>query len=346
MTTMPRTHPGGPTCEAQAPGGTWVSPATGRLLAWNPLTGVFATPDADERFACLAGEIPDFRIAAAPLAGAEIEALRARLAEWWTRSEAEPVPPQTLRVASRRDERRYRRLIARAEIGEFVRWCARGRRPGTQRDSMERYRTVADVYPNALRRQIWVLAGGRPASASILLFKRLSLEPIVDLIRTERLRSVLDFGCGWGANTILLNQLLPGVDVWSFDYSPERVLAAEFNLRRLGLAPHRLFVADGSRLPLPDDSVDLVLTTHVLEQMGEVLPRALAEVRRVARRFACHIEPTYRWARWPHRLRMRRLGYPRDIAERSVSLGWELLAHRPASPAWGRNPGELIVLRK
>jgi SAM-dependent methyltransferase len=184
------------------------------------------------------------------------------------------------------------------------------------------------------------------ATAPLALFKRLSLQPVIDLIRREAVRSVLDFGCGWGANTIILRQLFPDLEVWSFDYSPQRVLTTQFNLRALRLQPYRLFVADGSRLSLGDGVIDLVLSTHVLEQMAEVLPAALRETFRVARRFACHVEPTYRFARWPHRLRVRRLGYPRDIAEQAVRVGWRIAEHRRANPAWGRTPGELLMLEK
>jgi SAM-dependent methyltransferase len=211
---------------------------------------------------------------------------------------------------------------------------------------MRLYGTVSDVYPRALRRLVTVLTDTGVATAPLALFKRLSLEPIVDLIRRERLRSVLDFGCGWGANTIVLRQLLPELDVWSFDYSPQRALNTQFNLLALGLSPYRLFVADGSRLPLPDGAVDVVLTTHVLEQMAEVLPAALREAFRVARRYAYHVEPTYRFARWPHRLRMRRLGYPRDIAESAVRVGWRILQRQPANPTWGRTPAEVLLLEK
>ena len=272
--------------------------------------------------------------------------MRARLADWWRREEATATPPPMLARVPPAEARRYWRLIARSEVRAFLGWWLRGRPAYTQRDSVELYRTVADIYPNAERRLVTVLADGGVATTPLMTFKRLTLEPLLDLIDREGITSVLDYGCGWGANTIVLGQLRPSLNVWSFDLSPERALATQFNLGRLGLVCERLFVADGSRLPLPDGAVDLVLSTHVLEQMAEVLDPALAEIHRVARRFAWHVEPTDRFARWPHRLRVRRLGYPLDIAERAQRLGWTLVERRLANPAWGRTPGELIVLRK
>lgn len=324
----------------------WVSPRSGQALAWDAGRTVLATATGDERFGCLAADIPDFRDGSPGLDAAEVASVRRRLDEWWRRTEAEPPAPPGLVPGSAADGRRFWRRTARVEALAYLRWCLRGRPRYTQRDSMERYRTVTDVYPNAERRRVTVLTGDRVATAPLMTFKRLTLEPMLGLIDRADVRSVLDFGCGWGANTIALRQLRPALTVWSFDLSPQRVLATGFNLERLGLAPHRLFVADGCRLPLPDGAVDLVLSTHVLEQMAEVLDLALAEIRRVARRFAWHVEPTYRFARWAHRLRMRRLGYPRDIGGRAARLGWTVLEHRLASPAWGATPGELIVLRK
>jgi SAM-dependent methyltransferase len=322
---------------------SWWSPVTRRPLAWLPERIVFAGA-GEEAFGCLDGEIPDFRPGAVPLTVSEIAAIRARLERWW--DESPPATPSGSSSVAIESAWRYWYVTARAEVPAFLTWLVRGRPPYTQRESMERYRTVADVVPNAERRLVTVLADGRPATTPLMTFKRLSLGPLLDLIDAERIGSVLDFGCGWGANTILLKQLRPRLDVWSFDLSPERVVTTRFNLQRLGLTPYRLFVADGSRLPLPDGAVDLVLSTHVLEQMAEVLEPALAEIHRVARRFAWHVEPTYRFARWPHRLRMHRLGYPRDVADRARRLGWTVAERRLANPAWGRTPGELIVLRK
>lgn len=329
-----------------SPALAWVSPTTGRPLVWDGARREFSTPDGDEHFGCLDGDIPNFRPDQCSLTEQEIATFRERLGDRWRSAEAEPEPAQTVVPSTDAEARHYWRLVARAELVAFAIWCARGRRRYTQRDSMTLYRELTDVYPNALRRTVPVLLEGRPARCPLLHFKWLTLEPIVKLMVDCGVRSVLDFGCGWGANALLLKQRLPSVQVWAFDLSPQRVVSTRFNLERLGLVADRLFVADGSRLPLPDGSVDLVLTTHVLEQMDEVLPRALAEIRRVARRFACHVEPTREYARWPHRLRVRRLGYPRDIAERACGLGWKLLDRRLASPAWGRTPGELIMLEK
>jgi precorrin-6B methylase 2 len=326
--------------------GAFVSPTTRRPLTWDAERAVFVAAGDAERFGCIADEVPDFRPDGCGLPADEIAGFRARLAELWKRSEAEPLPPQALVPASSADTRRYWRFVARSELTGFLRWVAAGRPPYTQDQSMRRYAAVTDVYPRARRHLVTVFTSGGLATAPLALFKELSLGSALDLIRREGIRSVLDFGCGWGANTIVLRRAFPDLHIWSFDYSPFRVLATQFNLRTLGLTPYRLFIADGSRLPLPDRSIDLVLTTHVLEQMQEVLSPALTEIQRVARRFAWHVEPTYRYARWLHRLRVRRLGYPRDIAERAVANGWRLLEQRPASPAWGRTPGELIVLAR
>jgi SAM-dependent methyltransferase len=326
--------------------GTFVSPVTRRPIARAAGGTWLATEDGTERYPVLAGDVPDLRPGAVALPAEEVEAVEARLDHLWEHGARGPEAAPAVAPAGPREARGFWRAVARAEAAAYARWWLRGRPAYTQADSMSVYREVTDTYPNARRRRVWVTTGASVGTAPLETFKRLTLEPVLALMRAEGLRSVLDFGCGWGVNTILLRQQAPDAQVWSFDASPYRVLSARYNLERLGLAPYRLFVADGSRLPLPDASVDLVFTTHVLEQMAEVLPGALAEIRRVARRFAVHVEPGTRFARWPHRLRVRRLGYPADIAERARALGWTIREHRPAEPGWGKAPGELIVLAR
>lgn len=136
------------------------------------------------------------------------------------------------------------------------------------------------------------------------------------------------------------------LDIWSFDYSSYQALSTQFNLKKLGYVHYKLFVTDGSKLPLPGNSVDMVFTSHVMEQMTEVLPQAIGEIHRVSRRFAYHIEPTYKFVSWPQRLRILRKGYPRNILQLSLRQGWKVLKYCKADPTWGPTPAEWIVLEK
>ena len=219
-------------------------------------------------------------------------------------------------------------------------------KPFNQQDSMKLYESVTDVYPRARRQMVSVYFNERLATTTSRAFRRLSLKGLEEIIRKHNVRSVLDFGCGWGLNTILLKELFPELEIWSFDYSPQRVVSAQYNFQRMNLVPYRLFIADGSRLPLSDSSIDLIFTNHVLEQMNEVLSPALKEIHRVARRFALFIEPTYEYAKMVHRLRIIRKGYPRNIAGLASQLPWSLKVRKPANPTWAATPAEWVLFEK
>lgn len=299
----------------------YISPITGKLVVLDKERGVFTTADGSESFHLIANEIPDFRVGSDSMDITEVERVRIHLENLWKEAEADNVTPsQDLEIASLSEDIKFRFRTWRTELWEFIKYSLH-RRSWTQAESMNLYSSLTDVYPKALRKKVKILNDGKLCLVSLVRFKELSLEPLFQLIQKYKINSLLDFGCGWGGNTILLKQAFPDLAVWSFDYSPYRVLSTKFNLRKLSLIPYSLFVADGSKLPLPDNSIDLVFTSHVLEQMSEVLTPALQEIYRVAQRYAVHIEPTFRYANWIHRLRVTRKSYPRDIVRRSEMLG-------------------------
>lgn len=99
---------------------------------------------------------------------------------------------------------------------------------------------------------------------------------------------VLEFGAGDGTQAMDLSRR--GFDVIGID------------LARSAHAGHRVFPVldyDGSQIPLPDSSVDVVFSSNVLEHV-EDLPGALAEMRRVTRDggLGVHLVPSVAWRAW------------------------------------------------
>ena len=110
-----------------------------------------------------------------------------------------------------------------------------------------------------------------------------------DLIKEEKISSILDIGCGTGA-------LLPGIQ----EASPAQIYGADINLDHLLLASQvcpdcSLAGGDVHHLPFAEDSFDLVFCHYFLLWFGA--PRhALSEMRRVTRPggiVAAFAEPDY-----------------------------------------------------
>ncbi|MCB9846001.1 MAG: methyltransferase domain-containing protein [Phycisphaeraceae bacterium] len=104
-------------------------------------------------------------------------------------------------------------------------------------------------------------------------------EPIADQILSVcGGGSVLDVGCGMG--WLVRTLLRRGVDARGVDIAQAPVEAA------LKTAPGRFSIGSILEIPFGDGAVETVVSTDVLEHLSEEdVPRALAELRRVARRF-------------------------------------------------------------
>lgn len=127
--------------------------------------------------------------------------------------------------------------------------------------------------------------------------------------RYDRLNRLLSFGTdrSWRARATLLARLGPGeraVDVGvgtgdlalglleashpsarvvGIDLSARMLAISRRRLARMGVGPrYAAVIGTGERLPLPDASVDRVVSGFTLRNVGD-LPRALGEMRRVLR---------------------------------------------------------------
>jgi SAM-dependent methyltransferase len=109
-------------------------------------------------------------------------------------------------------------------------------------------------------------------------------------VASYRPESVLEIGCGYGKQIRALRAFIDATIV-GLDFSPSQLSRARHYLA--GIDDCALVLGSGWRLPFPDHSFDLVLTSAVIlhnpPQQAEAIRR---EVLRVARRFAAHNEDT------------------------------------------------------
>ncbi|APE46387.1 hypothetical protein BO996_00200 [Delftia sp. HK171] len=109
----------------------------------------------------------------------------------------------------------------------------------------------------------------------------------------------------------------------------------------------KLFVADLFRIPLADDSVDVIYTSHSLEPNGGREAEAISELLRVARKSVVLVEPIHELADAEAQQRMRHHGYVRNLRSVALELGFEIEDYRLLDfCANALNPSGVITIRK
>lgn len=159
--------------------------------------------------------------------------------------------------------------------------------------------------------------------------------------------SLLELGVG-EATTLagVLAELKEGGQAFGFDISWSRIRVANDWLRKQAQTAE-LFVGDLLNIPLVDNSIDVVYSSHSLEPNGGREKEAIAEGLRVARRYLVLVEPLYELASTEAQARMRHHGYVRGLRETAEQLGAEVLDYRllglTSNPL---NPTGVLTLRK
>lgn len=106
------------------------------------------------------------------------------------------------------------------------------------------------------------------------------LEYCYHLLGDVRGRRVIDFGCGSGANTVLLANR--GAHVWGIDISEDLLRIAARRMAVAGRSGGASFIAASAhQLPFPDDSIDVVFGMAILHHLDLAL--VSQEIRRVLR---------------------------------------------------------------
>ena len=146
-----------------------------------------------------------------------------------------------------------------------------------ERAEIERSSVEATLTPDeALRVSAWNLARYRNPPADTAY----PLEYSYHLLGEVRGLRIVDFGCGSGANTVLLADR--GAHVWGVDISEDLIRLARRRMEVSGRAAGAQFVvASAHDLPFPDGSIDLVFGIAILHHLE--IPRVSREILRVIR---------------------------------------------------------------
>jgi ubiquinone/menaquinone biosynthesis C-methylase UbiE/uncharacterized protein YbaR (Trm112 family) len=132
-----------------------------------------------------------------------------------------------------------------------------------------------------------------------------------------------------------------------FDISWSRIHCARAFATSKGVHADWLFTGDLFRIPLRDNSIDVVYTSHSIEPNGGREKEALQELYRVASRYLVLLEPAYELASDEARKRMEHHGYVRGLKETAEALGYNVKEYRLfdyiVNPL---NPTGLLVIEK
>jgi SAM-dependent methyltransferase len=161
-------------------------------------------------------------------------------------------------------------------------------------------------------------------------------------------RTLMEVGCGEATTLAGVLAQLPAKprQAHGFDLSWSRCQAGLSWLADKGETAS-LFVGDLFGIPLGDESVDVVYTSHSLEPNGGREEAALRELLRVARHAVVLIEPLYELAGPDAQARMLRHGYVRNLKTAAERLGARVTEHRLLDfIRHTQNPAGLVLIEK
>lgn len=160
--------------------------------------------------------------------------------------------------------------------------------------------------------------------------------------------TVLEAGVGEATTLANLSTKLNAslTQIMGFDISWSRIKYGRQYLKEKQVTAD-LFVADLFNIPLPDNSIDILYTSHSIEPNGGKEKEALAELYRVAKKYLVLLEPTFEFASEEGKIRMKKNGYVKDLKMHIEELNYNLTTYRPftivANPL---NPTGLYVVKK
>ena len=165
-----------------------------------------------------------------------------------------------------------------------------------------------------------------------------AIEVVIDSLGVKY-QSIVEVGVGDATTLVNLVPKLKNKPrrIFGFDLAWSRVRYAIWYAKKKGLNNAFLFMGDLFNIPLSDNSIDIVYTSHSIEPNGGREREALLELMRVTRKYLILLEPAYEFSNLKARERIKKNGYVKNLYTTAISLGFDVVEHR----LLGDNPNQL-----
>ena len=105
----------------------------------------------------------------------------------------------------------------------------------------------------------------------------------------------------------------PDIDCYGIDLSLNRIKHGLDEYKKRHSKMPTVAKANALKLPFPDDSFDVVITRHTLEQMPKIYQKALDEIFRVSKNHVILFEPSFEMGSFSQKLKMLNTDYVRGL---------------------------------
>ena len=168
----------------------------------------------------------------------------------------------------------------------------------------------------------------------------------------RNIRTILDFGSGE------LTRFMYVIDYFK-KKKYIKYFACDISLNRLFLGknfynkkilrnkiPLKVFTIDNLRIPLPDNSIDVVITCHAIEPNQKNMKNIIKELYRVSRKGLCLMEPHYEIGNKFQKKRMDYFNYVKKIPEFLSNQKYDYKIVKKNIHINPNNPSSIFIVKK